>query len=441
MSVRKHIFAGAIGMSLLGLAGAASAQALGRPATSGPGDFGTFDDYGAFYDYSRGRNTSVLERERPEYSALGWRTAGFTLFPKVETGLGATSNVYAVDTGRTSDTYLAFDPSISARSEWSRHSVRANAGLLTRKFYDETSENETGWYVRGNGQLDMVGESYLRASSSITKDYESRFSAGSPANAANPPKFKSFDTDLRAVYQAGRVRAAASTTYTRIDFHDVRATTGGHIDQDFRDQDIWGAQLRGEYGLTPDAAVFGRLEYSESNYRMASATSRDSKEWRATTGADFDIGALVRGEIGVGYLKREYDAALYPSISGFSARTQVEYFPTQLTTVTGRYERAVQDSVIANSGGYFADTVSARVDHELLRNLLLNASVTYFKSAYQGIDRTDKVSTISAGAQYLMNRSVGIGANLSYGDRNSTGAQATSDYKVTRFVVSLVLQR
>ena len=60
--------------------------------------------------------------------------------------------------------------------------------------------------------------------------------------------------------------------------------------------------------------------------------------------------------------------------------------------------------------GYLASSVAAGVDHELLRNLLLNANAGYENDFFQGVSRTDAVFSAGAGIRYLLNRNLYLGS-------------------------------
>src|SRR5271154_7133024 len=69
-------------------------------------------------------------------------------------------------------------------------------------------------------------------------------------------------------------------------------------------------------------------------------------------GANFDITHLIRGEIQLGYLDQQYVSSVFETIRGLSAKAQLEWFPTQLTTVTATALRTVGDSGLIHSAGY-----------------------------------------------------------------------------------------
>ncbi|MBL7599222.1 outer membrane beta-barrel protein, partial [Escherichia coli] len=85
--------------------------------------------------------------------------------------------------------------------------------------------------------------------------------------------------------------------------------------------------------------------------------NRDSSGYEALVGVNFEVGAVARGELAVGYISQEYDSAAFSNIDGFGARAQVQWFPTELTTFTVTGSRTIEDSGIVGSGGYLSNGV------------------------------------------------------------------------------------
>ena len=410
---------------------------------SGLQAFGNFEDFGAFNDYNRGRNTSVLQRERPEYAAAGVPVSSFIFYPRLSSGLGYTDNVLATE-NKTSDEYAEIDPNLVVQSIWSRNSLNLDMGGLFRLYDHKHSENEEGGHIRAVSRLDLVGDSYALLGGDVQRAFEERTDGGAPVNSAGAIPYNTYGVFGRGVYQAGRVRASASLDFRDFDWDNVPAIGGGTVDQRYRDETVTTLTGRGEYAPTPDTGVFGELAYVTSDYRdVVGVPSRSSTEYRVLGGADFDLTALIRGEIGGGYVDREYNSSTYGAISGFAVRGQIEYFPSPLTTLTMNLSRSIQDAVILNSGGYFSNLVGFRVDHELLRNLLLNAAITYEYDDYDVIRRHDNIGNLKLGFQYLLSRGVGINASYSYAKRESHADPTLvgPQFNVNRLFIGLVLQR
>lgn len=414
---------------------------------SGLQAFGSFEDFGAFNDYNRGRNVSVLQRERPEYAAIGIPFSSYILYPRLVSGLGYTDNVYATTGPKDSDEFAEIDPQIIAQSTWSRNSLLIDAGGAFREFFSKSSEDENGGHLIATGRFDLAGASYAIAGANVQRTYEERTDSGFPVGAAAPVPYTTYGAFGRGVYQEGRIRASGSIDFRGFEFDDVPALPkdgGGTINQSFRNEDIVTIAGRGEYAPTPDTGVFGELAYVGSNYvSLVGVPDRSSHEYRVLAGTDFDLTALVRGEVGGGYVDREYNASAYRSISGFAFRGQVEYFPTPLTTLTVNASRSIQDAVIVNSGGYFSNLVGIKVDHELLRNLLLNAAATYEYDQFNELARHDVIGNLRVGFQYLLSRGVGINASYSYAKRESRAIPTLlgPEFNMNRLFIGLVLQR
>jgi hypothetical protein len=395
-------------------------------------------------DYDRGKNTSVLQRERPEYQAQGVRAGSFLVYPKLELGAGFTDNAYQVDNNKDGDVYALIAPSIAANSNWSTNELNLNAGARLRRFASETPRNETNYNLDVSGRLDATRSLTFNTLLRTARSTEARSSAASPQDAAEAIQYQQTTASVGSAFAGARVRGQVAVSVDNFNFSDVRAFSGATISQQGRDQTLLRTTARGEYAVSPDTSLFLQAGYTDTSYRRPLSTgisNRDSKEINVIGGASFDLSALIRGGIGIGYIDRRYQAPIYRDISGLSAEARVEYFPTQLTTVGFNIRRTVQDSFFGNSSGFFATAAALRVDHELLRNLLLNAQVGYEQDDFVNQDSKSKVVRYSVGGRYLLNRDFGFGLVVGRDNRSARGTVGLQAFDETRALLSLVLQR
>ena len=168
---------------------------------------------------------------------------------------------------------------------------------------------------------------------------------------------------------------------------------------------------------------------------------RDSSGYTIEVGANADLTNLIRGELIVGYLSEDWDHTNL-SVEGLALSANVEYFITRLTTITLTAKRAVEESGLGfvAAAGKVATRAEARVDHELLRNVLFTAGVSGGSDDYEGIDRKDDLFEGNVGVNYLLNRRVGVGAHYYYTDVQSSGLQRDRDYNINRFLISVTLK-
>lgn len=404
---------------------------------------GVASDASAQWLWDRDRNTSVTQRPRPEYDALGVRAGAFIWRPELNFGAEFNDNIFATATNEESDTIFVINPSVTVDTTWSNHAFNAFADVRHQEYSDFGSESTTDYTFGAGGRLDVARGSSISASAAQTRGTEPRTSAGAAGFASEPIRFDTTTFAVGGEHTFNRLRLRAGYDFTKSDYDDALLIGGGVASQDFRDQDTHRFALRADFAISPDTAVFARYRFNERDFRLAPpavASNRDSDGFTFDIGIEFDLGGLARGEIGAGYTKQEYDSPAFGSADGLSIDGLVEWFPTQLTTITFTARRSIEDSGLAASAGYIGTALSVQADHELLRNVILTARVDYANDEYQGIDREDRRWGATAQATYLMNRNVGVRASYSHTDQSSSGIAGSRDFSVNRFTVGVVLQ-
>jgi hypothetical protein len=396
------------------------------------------------FSYTRGRNTGVNDRLRPDYSALGIVAGGFTVFPSLTVGVGVTDNVYQADDGKKSAAMFTVDPVLAVRSDWSLHSLRFDAGGHFVRYAGASARSEDGWNVGTEGKFDVGSDASLNFGLRTMKQYESRFSGASPSNALSANPFQTSLARLLAEVKMVRLKGTVAVDFTRFNFMSIETTEGGRSNQDYRDRDVKRATGNVEYGITPDTGVFVQLGYTDTSYDESLSTAinnRSSKELQALGGVSFDLTSAIRGTLGVGYADRRYESPVFQDIRGLSVAGRIEYFPTELTTVTVSGRREIEDATFINSSGYFNTGGTIRVDHELLRNLILNVAGDYEVDDYRGIKARAKIFRASTGAKYLISPLLQIGAGLTYAKRTSNDELNGLRLAEARGLVSVTVHR
>ena len=395
-------------------------------------------------DYDRDRNVSVTERARPDYDPTGILVGSFQVFPRVDTGIGASNNVYLDDNGRRGDAYLQFTPQFTARSDWSRHQVMVRAVGSFRRYLDQTPLNQSAFDLVSQGRLDISSSGSLTGQSRISKLYESPFNGEIRSDLSVLSRY--LRTTLRGSgeYTAGRVRGEVTADYTKFDFDNIDLPDGGTLNQKDRNRNM--TRLVGElqYAFSPSASVYGKLSYDDTNYTtrlLNGDPNRDSTGKRVAVGLSMDLAGLLRGIVGVGYSWRDYSADIYKDVDGVSVEVQLEYFPSVLTTVTLGAERTIRDSSLSGTNAFFDNRLSLKVDHELLRNMLIGAGIDYARQDYIGSPQKNDVWQAEVQARYLVSRSISLAGNVDYGKRTSNDIAGGRSYDEIRGLISVTFQR
>ena len=396
--------------------------------------------------YDRGRNVSVVDRARPDYDPLGVRLGGFVAYPAVTLGLGATSNVFLTDRDTKGDVYGTIAPSIRLTSDWSRHQLTLLGGGLFEHYFSQKLRDQNAWYTSALGRLDVNSDISVSADGGIKKTYESPFSGEVDSTQAVLSSYYQTSGSVKGVYVNGRGRFIATYNHDDLDFRRLRQTTGPTISQAYRDRNVDRISGQVEHALSPEISAYAQVEYSDTDYRhplQDGSENKPSTAYRVLARINFDLTSLVRGSVGVGYTERDYKSSAFTDVTGLSIDGKVEYFPTELTTFTLELARSIEDSSLSGSSAYLDNRISLRADHEVLKNLTVNATAEFSRQDYFGSRRKSDVYEVTVGADYLVSRTVGLGLTLAYRDREvkRTGSGIGSGFNEFQGQISLTVQR
>lgn len=393
--------------------------------------------------FKRDRNVSVKDRPKPGYTTDGLPMGTFRVQPVVDLQTEFNDNIFATDVNEQSDTIFIINPSVQAKSDFTRHQLIFGGNVNHREYSDTGSESHTNYGANIDGRLDVRRGTYINAGTNYQKQHEERSAAGFANGVVEPIEFETTNFYAEAVHETGRIRGSLSGGFGKWNYEDGQLAGGVVADQDFRDRDIIDAGARVDYAISPDTAVFARARYQDQQYDFVvpGGVDRDQDGFIIDVGADFDLTNLIRGEVGVGYINRTFDAPLTPDFNGLSYTAKLEWFATPLITVSANGARSVNASGLVASPAFVDTTVGIGADYEYRRNIIFSAAYQHSDQKYRGIDRADKRNTLSAGATYLMNRNVGFNAGIARTSLSSDGALAQSNFGVTQVRIGLTLKR
>ena len=183
------------------------------------------------------------------------------------------------------------------------------------------------------------------------------------------------------------------------------------------------------------------MSYNIRDYRtrVGPVPARDSRGYEIAAGSSFELGAKMRGSLRAGYLAQHYRDPFFQDISGLLVRGELEYFLTPLVTLTANVDRSVNETGILDAAGYLATTTSVRADYELLRNLILSASVEKERRNYNNIDRDDDRWNYRAFGVYRLSPRVALRADVLRRTQDSAGLLAGREFEKTRVSLGVTI--
>ena len=159
---------------------------------------------------------------------------------------------------------------------------------------------------------------------------------------------------------------------------------------------------------------------------QAGQPSLNSTSELALAGIDYQYSGLWRYQFLAGVEVRQFAASQFSTRVAPIAKATVIWTPTGLTTVTGSLLRTLDEPIEEGTSGFTYDQAEIRTDHELLRNVLLNGEIGTRIAEYQQGGGTQAQYYASAGATWLLNRRMRLGAQYTFTRQDSSGGSQSN---------------
>jgi hypothetical protein len=373
-------------------------------------------------------NVPVTARPRPDFDPLGIRAGGFLIYPNTTVAATYDDNVFASKNDTKDDFYFNFLPGFSIRSNFPRHAINFAAQADIARYTSETDEDYEDVGAALDGRLDITRNNRLTGGLRFAKDHESRDDPEDPgADVTNKPvEFYDYGARLGFQQDFNRLNFGLLGTFDRRDYDEQ-----GDTDESERDRNLYGARLRTGYFVSPRINAFLQGAYRREQRDASNKSQRDNNVYTAGVGSEIDFTGLLFGEFDVGWSLQEFDDSEFDSENGFTYGANLTWNPTRLTSVRLDGRGGFQPSDVGSSN--LESQIGLRVDHELLRNLLIGGEIVYNRDDFQDTNRTDNRIDVGPSITYLINRNFSVGAEYTFTTRQSDD----SDREFDRNLVTL----
>lgn len=364
-------------------------------------------------------NRPVLDRARPEYNPLGIRARSFLIFPSIGLLGEYDDNVRATDGDEEDDYSISVLPRITARSQWSRHELNVSTFGDFAFFADDSNNNYQDFGIETDGQLEINRANTLNATAGVQRDHDDRDDPDD-ADVNDVTQFWDSNAGVNYRYSFNRFFVQPGADVRRLSYEEA-----GDASNNERDRTLYAGALRLGVELSPRFDVFtqGRVVRSVRDGADNNGVKRDNTRYIASVGTDVDITGLIFGEAQVGYEFVEFDESDLDSEQNPFAAVGITWNVTQLTSLLFDVDVAQEDTNVTVDGEdastRLEQNFGVEVQHELLRNVILEANGRYERDDFQGVDRTDNTFRAGFGATYLINRYLSLIANYNHSRRNS----------------------
>lgn len=377
------------------------------------------------------------------YEALGTRLGGFMFWPSAELSYVDNDNVFYDEETEASDAIWHLRPRFNLASDWSRHSLNLAGWADIARYADFSELDYEDWGLRLDGRVDVRHDSYFSYELSTMELHEDRRSPDARLGLF-PTDFDYGGWGLGYDHTFNRMKVGGYLRRNAFDFDDTVTSTGGLLGNQDRDRDETTGTLRVDFLARPGRSYFLSWGWTEVDYDLRldnNGFARSSDGSTLTAGINWDLTGVLVGELSGAWSTREYDDPALPDVEGFNLGAGLTWHPSRLTTVNLRLAGGPQETRQADVAGYFSRLYSARVQHELRRNVLLHLRGSYTDNDYEPVPGAvgtlldTEVYRADLGVSYLINRHLSLTGG--YGIERQESSEPLFEYRSDRFFLTL----
>lgn len=376
-----------------------------------------------------GALSTVRERSHSEWDSLGIRAGAFILRPSAGMQTEFTDNAALSSSNRKSDVAGILRAGFNADSDWSRHALSASVTAEIGRYTRETNQNYVDLNASVMGRIDVRETTSLNTEFSFGLSREGRSAISSGASSARRPLISTYHASALGSHRFNRLSLSLRGGFDYADYGKSFLAGGGGSSNDDRDYSDLTTSARATYHLKPGLSVYseGGISLRRHTRRVdASGLRRSSDGLSAHAGVRFEVGRLVRADVALGVVHRNYEDSSLKSVTAFSANAQLAWNVTQLTTVYAEVSTDVSETDLAGSSASVERRAVFGIQHELMRNVVLGAEVTGEHNTAIGGTTRQTAFGADLSAEYRINRNSTLTANAGRSQVRSN--QAGGDY-------------
>lgn len=387
-----------------------------------------------------------IQQKPEEYQAVGARLGGFNFWPGAELAYENNDNIFYDDQTKLSDDIWHLRPWFNLASDWSNHSLNFSGWADLARYNDNGELDYDDWATRLDGRIHVRHNSWFSWEGSYMHLHEDRRTPDS-RQGLYPTEFDYYGGGLGYDHVFNRLKLGGYLRTNTFDYDNNVDLNGNPIDNQFRNRDESTLTLRADYLARPGRSYFASYGRTTVDYDLMldqNGLARSSSGDVFNAGVKWDLTGVLTGDLFGAWSNRDYDDPTLPSVSGFHVGGDLSWSPSRLTLVNIRMAGGPQETVQPGTSGYYSRLYSARLQHELRRNVLLNLRGSYTSNQYETVPgavtplHDTEVYRAGLGLSYLMNRNFYLSAGFVYERQDAN--QPAFEYRTNRYFLTLGLE-
>ena len=343
-------------------------------------------------------NRELLENQQP-----GVPVGSFVVKPFISENFGYSSS--ALGTPNSSSSEIESSAGVRVNSDWTRNSLGASLNVDDRRYLDVPVASFTNWTAGVGGSVDIgsdtitLGYSHLNLNLSATSFGVFGVVAPVPYSV----------NDVRLGYAALRGRFSFTPSAEFQEFSFGEAAGSVPISYASLSHNLESGSLAGRYAFSTGNAAVVILRGTGAQFGGRGDGGNDYQDVTAYAGLDFRSDAVIQYRVLVGAETRSFNAPHSRAVTGPAAELDTVWTPRRVDTVTLGVSHHLDDPESPFARNQTVTTVQLRIDHELLRNVVLTGTGSAGWSDSQsvasgGTDFNQTQTQFGLSAEWAVNR-------------------------------------
>lgn len=387
------------------------------------------------------QGTSVSDRTQSEYRQEPLKLGSLDIFPSIQLDAEYSDNVFAAPTAPVDDVVFSLAPSLIVREQRPDRDLFLQAKIGVETYASGTIDDQFLGSLEGRLRLRQGRLTRPYASFGVARNStRGRDAVDDFLFIAQPIAITSYRSGIGLERDFGPFTLDVEGRAARTQFDGDILFNNQLLDVGFRDFENYVGRAQLSYSQSPNQRVFVSFEANSQNFSAPSQNlalpdflrlDRSSDGYRAEIGLARQVTDLLMIDARVGYLQQNFDDPTLRSASGLSLQASATYNPTPLTTIKATVARAIDATSNPLSAGLVRTEAFVRIDHELLRNLIVTATgrVARFDQSGIGADATEWTAALEA--RYLLSRRWIVTGRLEHFERGGLFAFNQNRFKVS----------
>ncbi|MBX5147011.1 outer membrane beta-barrel protein [Rhizobium lentis] len=315
--------------------------------------------------------------------------------------------------------FLETDAAATLTSDWGRHQLTVTSEGAWQRNISGEGEEQPSFKVNGDLRLDLPQDTVAHLTAGYNFYREDTDDPDAIADATQQSDVQEFSAGASIQRDFGILRGTTALALTRSVYSDATLANGTTVTLSDRNQTTGTLRGRVGYELSPALIPFiegtiGRTVYDET--RDSAGYERSGHSYGAKAGVEVDLGEKLKGEVGIGYARADFEDSRLDSIDTATLDASLLWSPIRGTDVNVDLQTSIQPSTTAGESGYVSHALTTTVTHQLRDNLVgtMIGGLIWRDYPTDSTINDELVHTAATGLIWNINRYLDLTSTLGY---------------------------